>query len=151
MLGGGQGGGGALSPGSGFGIGTLHVTTSGKGGVIFGNHGDFEVDVAGAGSSDLLAIAGGSIDLTSSTDRLFLNSLAGAFDGSSYTIATFDSNIGVNTFNSIFGLPGNYIVSYTANSIMLLPIPEPSTWFSLLFGCGVFFSWRRCVSTKRSI
>ena len=140
-----QGGSAILAPGAASGIGTLHVIASGTGAVIFGDASVFAVDIGAAGSSDLLAIAGGSIDLTSSTDTLSLSALAGAFDGSSYTIATFDSNIGANTFNNVMGLPGNYVVSYTANSIMLLPVPEPSTWLVTALGIGILVCARRFI------
>ena len=78
-----QGGSAILAPGAASGIGTLHVMASGTGGIIFGDVSIFAVDIGAAGSSDLLAIAGGSIDLTNPTDTLSLSALAGAFDGSS--------------------------------------------------------------------
>jgi autotransporter-associated beta strand protein len=121
--------------------GTLHVQASGTGGVVF-NSSSFWADIAGGGLSDLLAIDGGSIDLRSTNDRLTLNSLAGAFDGSSYTIATFDQNLGGGTFDTVSGLPANYRIAYDATSIRLLAVPEPSTVVAGLFGIGLLLSAR---------
>jgi len=110
-----------LSAGADSAAGTLAVVTSGTGGVIFGEQSVFLVDIGPAGASDRLAITGGHIDLTSSTDTLNLNSLTGGFDGSSYTIATFRQNLGAGTFNTVTGLPPNYMVVYARNSIMVVP------------------------------
>lgn len=106
-------------------IGTLNIITSGTGGVIFRETSVYAVDIGALGASDLLAIAGGYIDLTGSDDQLDLNGLAGAFDGSAYTIATFDQNLGSGTFDTVTGLPSDYVIAYHANDIMLLPVPEP--------------------------
>lgn len=118
---------GRLTTGGTNATGTLNVLASGTGGVIIRDQGAFFVDIGSAGSSDLLAIGGGYIDITSASDTLTLNSLAGAFDGSTYTIATFAQNLSGGTFNTVTGLPSNYSVAYTSNSIMLLPVPEPRT------------------------
>ena len=118
-----------MAPGPASGIGTLHVNTSGTGGVIFndGNtSGTLVVRVSSAGSSDLLAIVGGSINLASSTgDTLSLISLAGAFDGTDYTIATFAQNAGGGTFNIVQGLPADYAVQYNPTSIRLVAVQQP--------------------------
>ncbi len=88
--------------------------------------GIFVVRVGSAGSSDLLAITGGSINLTSSGgDTLSLNSLAGAFDGTDYTIATFAQNAGGGTFNIVQGLPSDYAVQYNPTSIQLVAVQQP--------------------------
>ncbi len=107
------------------GIGTLHVNTSGSGGVIFGDGGIFLVQVSNEGSSDLLAITGGSINLTSSSDTLSLSSLAGGFDGTDYTIATFAQNVGGGTFNTVQGLPSDYAVQYNPTSIRVVAVQQP--------------------------
>jgi hypothetical protein len=117
---------GNLAPGpASSGIGTLHVNTSGTGGVILGNGSVYVVQVGSAGVSDQLAITGGSIDLTSSSDTLSLSSLAGAFDGTDYTIATFTQNLGGGTFNTVQGLPSGYAVQYNPTSIKLVALPQP--------------------------
>jgi hypothetical protein len=113
-----------LAPGPVAGIGTLHVNTSGTGGVIFANGGILAVRVSSVGLSDLLAITGGSITLTGSNDILSLNSLAGAFDGTDYTIATFAQNAG-GTFDIVQGLPSDYSVEYNPTSIRLVAIQQP--------------------------
>jgi hypothetical protein len=107
------------------GIGTLHVSTSGTGGVIFGNGSIYKVQVGSMGMSDLLAITGGSIDLTSASDTLSLSSLAGAFDGTDYTIATFTQNVGGGTFNTVQGLPSGYAMQYNPTNIKLVALPQP--------------------------
>lgn len=139
-----------LSAGAEDAAGTLNVSTSGTGGVIIGNQGLFFVDIGAAGASDLLAIAGGYIDLTSGSDTLQLNSLSGAFDGSTYTIATFNQNLGSGTFNTVTGLPANYAVSYQPNAIMLLPVPEPSV---IALGGEILLLgwWLRSRSRKREL
>ncbi len=119
------------------------MVTSGTGGVIFGSQSVFVVDIGPAGASDLLAIAGGYIDLTGATDTLNLNSLGGGFDGSAYTIASFTQNLGGGTFNTVTGLPANYVVSYTPTAIMLLPVPEPSTWGFGIQALAMLVWWRR--------
>ena len=78
-----------------------------------------------AGSSDLLAIAGGSINLTFSSATLSLSSLAGAFDGTDYTIATFAQNTGGGTFGPVQGLPADYAVQYNPTSIKLVAVQQP--------------------------
>jgi hypothetical protein len=129
--------------------------TSGTGGVIFGSQSIFLADIGPSGTSDLLAIAGGYIDLTSSSDTLTLNGLAGGFDGSTYTIATFTQNLGSGTFNTVTGLPGNYVVAYTPTAIMLRPVPEPATWGLGVLGLGMLLAWpfrtrKDVVNLKRS-
>lgn len=115
---------GKLAPGPTTGIGTLHVNTSGTGGVIFADGSTLAVRVGSAGLSDLLAITGGSITLTGSNDTLSLTSLANAFDGSDYTIATFAQNAG-GTFDIVQGLPSGYVVQYNPTNIKLVPVQQP--------------------------
>ena len=111
---------GTLTPGTPSQIGTLSVATSGTGGVIFAAQSTFSVHVGGNGASDLLAISGGSIDLTNASDTLSLSPLSGAFDGSDYTIATFAQNPGGGVFNTVEGLPSGYTVQYNATNIRLV-------------------------------
>jgi hypothetical protein len=130
---------GRLSPGSaapqssngGNGIGNLRVQASGTGGVTFSGSATLMAEVGAAGASDQLIIEGGSLDLRSTQDHLSIILLDGAFDGSSYTIATFGSRTG-GIFDTIHGLPSGYEVSYTGTSIMLVPVtdsaPVDGTW-----------------------
>jgi hypothetical protein len=118
-------GGSRLAPGASGGIGTLTVNASGAGGVSFGNSGIFEVQVGPNGSSDRLAINGGSIVLSGSADKLALSSVAGGFDGTDYTIATFAQNAGGGVFNIVEGLPSGYVVEYNATSIRLVAPQVP--------------------------
>ncbi|MGH7937940.1 MAG: dockerin type I domain-containing protein, partial [Bryobacteraceae bacterium] len=76
------------------------------------------------GASDRLAISGGVLDLTSPTDTLTLHALAGAFDGSDYTIATFAQNRN-GGFNTVQNLPSGYTVAYGPTSIRLLADQGP--------------------------
>jgi len=133
---------GRLIPGAAGAVGTLSVSTIGTGGVIFRDTSIFTVDIGASGASDLLAIAGGYIDITGASDRLELNALAGAFDGGTYTIATFDQNLGSGIFNTVTGLPSNYVVSYLPTAITLQPVPELSV-FGLWGVTGLFACWRR--------
>ena len=80
------------------------------------------------------------IDLTSSTDTLNLNSLAGGFDGSSYTIATFNQNLGSGVSNTVTGLPANYVVAYLPTAIMIVPVPEPTIW-ALAVQATILLCW----------
>ncbi|MDQ6907602.1 MAG: dockerin type I domain-containing protein, partial [Chloroflexota bacterium] len=114
-----------LQPGPQNAIGTLTVQGSGSSGVIFGDGSAYVADIGPAGASDRLVINGGSINLTSSSDTLTLNALAGAFDGSNYTIATFDQNVGGGTFNNVQGLPAGYSVQYNPTSIRLVVPQQP--------------------------
>ncbi len=116
-----------LSAGGDSSFATLTVITSGTGGVVFDQQGIFLVDIGPAGASDHLAIVGGSIDLTGSNDTLMLNNLAGAFDGSSYTIATFSQDIGSGVFDAVIGLPPDYMILYSPTAIMLVPTAQLPT------------------------
>jgi hypothetical protein len=100
------------------------------------------IEVGAAGASDQLMI-GGLIDLTASTDSLALTERSGGFDGSNYTIATFDENSGGGIFNSVTGLPSNYTVLYTPTSIMLVAIPEPCAPVLLVLGVLAVMPGRR--------
>lgn len=140
-VGGGNSEGSYLMAGPNSGIGTLHIITSGTGKVVFSDNSIFLVNIGAAGASGLLAITGGKIDLTSSTDTLSLNSLSGAFDGSNYTIATFAPSSNYGVFNTVTGLPGNYNVVYNPTDIMLEPVPEPAVL--MLFWLGVTLTFVR--------
>lgn len=130
--------------------GTLHVITSGTGKVVFSDNSIFLADVGAAGLSDLLAITGGRIDLTSSTDTLSLNGLSGAFDGSNYTLATFSPSGAYGVFNTVTGLPGNYTVVYNQTSIMLVGVPEPTVLAIFSFGVALLFIRFVCRRIVRS-
>ncbi|MBA3963929.1 MAG: autotransporter-associated beta strand repeat-containing protein [Chthoniobacterales bacterium] len=116
-----------LSAGGDSVTGTLTVVTSGTGGVVFGQQSTFLVDVGPAGASDRLVIVGGSINLTGLSDTLMLNNLAGAFDGSSYTIATFSQNVASGMFETVIGLPADYTVLYSPTSIMIVRTTQSPT------------------------
>jgi hypothetical protein len=142
--------GGRLTPGSRNVIGTFSVSVV-NGKVVFSNGGSFLVDIASGGLSDLLAIKGGDIDLTSTRDTLSLNSLAGAFDGSVYTIATFSHNVGNGVFDTVTGLPSTYTVAYGDTSISLVPVAVPEPQPSLLLVCAAgFYGICRSVSQRYS-
>jgi hypothetical protein len=143
------GGGSGISPLFNSTIGALHFSLSGTGAVAFSNGGVLSIQVGSAGVSDLLAISGGKLDLTSASDVLAFGTLGNAFDGSTYTIATFDQHAGA--FDSVTGLPANYFVSYQADRIMLLPaIPEPATALLSFGGIGMLLSIFRPVGRHRA-
>jgi autotransporter-associated beta strand protein len=123
-----------LSPGA-SGAGSIGTFTVSGGNVLLGNNSTMLVDFSGS-SSDKLAISGGAIDLTSSSNTL---NLVGAGSGT-YTIATFgvyNGSPSANQFETVLlnGLPtqsadpsgDNYAaVSYNANSITVTSsVPEP--------------------------
>jgi hypothetical protein len=127
-------------------LGTLTVKTSGTGGVVFHDGSILSIQVSGAGSSSRLAITRGSLVIGPAfTARgitlQLLPAGSDAFDGSSYTIATFDSESG--TFSSVTGLPSDYEVVYEPTDIMLVPIPEPHVWALCVIGCGALMFARR--------
>ncbi len=124
---------GTLAPGSQNGIGTLTVTASGTGGVIFQSGSLFAVHIGAVGSSDQLALSGGSLDLTSPNEALSLVPLANGFDGTDYTIATFPQNNGSGVFNTVQGLPAGYTLLYQPTSITVAAIQQP---LQLLTGAG---------------
>ncbi len=133
-------------PGVNSGIGTLTIsanttapvsstnltTTTTPGGTVT-NNGTLMINLGSAGKSSLLAITAptgglGNLALGSSSVLDLVNT-GGAFDGSTYTIATFTGTLS-GTFASIIGLAPTYKVNYNANSITLsgtAPVPEPAT------------------------
>ncbi len=134
---------GTLAPGSDS-IGTLtfgtNASTTSTTDVQFNLDSVFAMELASAGSSDLLAIAGG---LTLGTGvTLDLTQLSGTLSGN-YTLATFSSLVGTfDTVNYNGGsvnpnlINGTHELVYGSNSIMLNVIPEPSS--ALLIGLGAF-------------
>jgi hypothetical protein len=76
----------------------------------------------------------GTLSLDPTYSVLDLNALAGAFDGSTYTILTDTSRTG--TFGSVEGLPSNYTVVYNPTDIQLVAtaVPEPATLGLVLIG-----------------
>ncbi|MEX2607058.1 MAG: PEP-CTERM sorting domain-containing protein [Kiritimatiellia bacterium] len=84
---------------------------------------ELRVDIGGGTASDRLDIFGDlNLDPGSSLNLL---SLGGAWDGSTYTVATFSNLSG--TFGTVNGLDSGYQVNYGSNDITLSVIPEPST------------------------
>jgi autotransporter-associated beta strand protein len=114
-----------LAPGRRTAIGTLNVAASGAGGVSFGDRGTFDVDVGANGSSDHLAITGGSLIISGSMDTLVLTATGAGFDGSDYTIATFPENAGGGVFNNVQGLPSDYALQYNPTSIRVMALQLP--------------------------
>jgi hypothetical protein len=113
--------GGRISPGpatppsgnaSRNGIANLRIQASGSGGVVFNNSAELWMEIGSAGASDRFTIDGGTIDLRSLQDTLRITALTGAFDGSTYTLATFSSNLG-GVFNNVTGVPADYSLVYS--------------------------------------
>ncbi len=102
--------------------GTLTVGTDTSNTVSFGRNSVLRLDIGAAGASDMLAINGNLNIGTEAT--LDLLSLAGAWDGTPYTIVTF-TGTRTGTFVNVSGLDSSYSVQYNSNSIVL--IPEPAT------------------------
>jgi hypothetical protein len=124
------------------------------------------VDVGAASASDRLVIGGtganGKLVLSNIYDKLALTGLTGAWDGSTYIIATFNAygvpastnifdTVTVNGGANITGAqsqislgtsPIDYKVVYSATDIELQAIPEPATLGLLVLG-GVGMLIRR--------
>lgn len=155
------GGGGAIAPGDG-GIESLAT-----GSVRNFGPGSFRFEVGGSSSADLLEVIG-EIDLDADGDlssdaTLELTSLAGAFDGSDYTLFTFTQGTvgsGSNVFTDL-SLDGSSVTNpalFNANgflyglsyvnapggggSIDLVVIPEPASML-LVCGGGLLLAGRR--------
>ncbi|MCB1203857.1 MAG: autotransporter-associated beta strand repeat-containing protein [Verrucomicrobiae bacterium] len=96
------------------------------------------------GSSDLIGVASGALNLNSASLSL---ALSGAFTADNvYTIATFNSLAG--TFNGLSegSIISNYRINYgtvTSGAITLTAVPEPGTLGLLGLALGGFFLRRR--------
>ncbi len=77
--------------------------------VNLNNFSFLRLDIGAGGASDRLALFGNLNILTGST--LDLLSLSGAFDGSSYTLATF-TGTRTGTFDTVTGLQNGYEIVY---------------------------------------
>lgn len=116
-------------------LGSTGINTT----VNLNNFSVMRLDVGAGGNSDRLAVFGGlNIDSGSTLDLL---GLGGAFDGSSYTLATF-TGTRTGTFGTVTGLQNGYGIVYGANSITAV-IPEPSAALMLLGGMGLVVMRRR--------
>lgn len=126
-----------LAPGNS--IGTLTVDDSftfTTGGVL-----QIELDGAGLGSSDILAVSG-ALDIAGAT--VSFTNIGLALDDSAYIFAQYGSLVGTE-FLDVFALPGGYIIDYNylgANQIALV-IPEPAPLFVLLLGALGLTLWAR--------
>lgn len=105
--------------------------------------GTLTIELAAASSSDLLTVTS-AMDITNAT--LDLIDLGGAFDGSTYIIATYGSLTG-SQFASVDPLlaANNYGVDYnylSGSQIALVQIPEPAT-LMLLTVSGLMLIQRR--------
>ncbi|NJK93181.1 MAG: PEP-CTERM sorting domain-containing protein [Blastochloris sp.] len=118
-------------------LGSSGINTS----VNFNTDGILRLDIGASGNSDRVNIFG-NLDLSNSGDTLELLSLAGAWGGSTYTIATFTGTLS-GTFNNVIGLDSGYVVNYLGNSITLSAIPEPSTYLLLGGGLAMIYLLRR--------
>lgn len=126
-------------------IGTFTTTsnfTFAIGGVLH-----IEMDGAGPGASDLLAV-GGILDITGAT--VAFTNLGAALDDNAYVFASYGSLIG-SEFLTVRDLPEGYFIDYNwmdANQIALV-IPEPGVWALLLVGgVALAISQRKSKRTK---
>jgi hypothetical protein len=160
---------GSLSPGDPTAVNTIGTFTANVPNVTFGTStsvSTFMVDVGAASASDRLVIGGtganGKLVLSNIYDKLALTGLTGAWDGSTYIIATFNAygvpastnifdTVTVNGGANITGAqsqislgtsPIDYKVVYSATDIELQAIPEPATLGLLVLG-GVGMLIRR--------
>ncbi len=124
---------GVLSPSpddSNDGVGTI---TSNRA-VNINAGGVFAADLDAAGVSDLLEVGDGKTLTLDAASVLDLNDLGGAFDGSTYTIATYGAGFLTGTFGTVNGLGGGYQVIYGSEAITLELIPEPASLALLMVG-----------------
>lgn len=102
-----------------------------------------ELDGAGPGASDLLAV-GGALDISGAT--VTFTNIGGGLDDGAYIFATYGSLVGAEFLN-VNDLPGGYFIAYNwmdANQIALVVVPEPSVAVLVLLGIGCLgFSRRR--------
>ncbi|HEY8966805.1 MAG TPA: autotransporter-associated beta strand repeat-containing protein [Candidatus Methylacidiphilales bacterium] len=135
------------------------------------NQGVFAVDVAGSGSSDRLVLGStavtATLNLGSASDTLALNSLAGAFDGSTYTILNYFGTL-TGTFDTLTlnGVTQSSATSFTANGttynvvygvvdplggydIQLQAVPEPGTLWLLAAAGLVWIAARRRLGSDK--
>lgn len=134
---------GILAPGT---SSTSPVTlTLGSSGVatdlIFGANSQLSINVGAATASSRISLFG-DIDLSGSSDSLSLTSLAGAWDGSTYIIASYTGTLN-GIFDSISGLDSNYFIDYgsgTNSVITLQAVPEPGSVALLALAGGLFWT-----------
>ncbi|MCC6353111.1 MAG: autotransporter-associated beta strand repeat-containing protein [Verrucomicrobiae bacterium] len=120
-------------------IGTFTTTnnfTFSAGGVL-----QIELDGAGLGSSDILAVSG-ALDIAGAS--VTFTNIGSALDDDAYIFAQYGSLVGIE-FLDVFALPGGYIIDYNylgGNQIALV-IPEPAPLFVLLLGALGLTLWAR--------
>jgi fibronectin-binding autotransporter adhesin len=119
--------GATMAPGV-AGIGTFTV----GGGATLAGTLAIGVDASGAGTSDLLSVAG-PVDLSAVTSTVDF-SVIGVLDDPAYVFASYGSLNG--TFGTVTNLPTGYVIDYAylGNFIALVPVPEPTTISTL--GCA---------------
>lgn len=123
-------------------LGSVGVNTT----VNLNNFSILRLDIAAAMAADSLNVFGSlNLDAGSSLD---LVSLAGAFDGSTYTIANYNNSGLTGTFGTVT-VDGTdtlaskgYQLNYGSTAITLSAIPEPSASL-LLGGAGMLLMLRR--------
>ena len=111
-------------------IGTLSVGSDAQtNNVTFGSYGRLMIAFDAAGNHDMLVVKG-SLNLTSTTDRIEFSIPPGGINGGAYTVATADVINGV--FNATNGVPNSkYRVETTATTIQLV-VPPTGTRFIIL-------------------
>lgn len=108
-----------------------------------GSHWEIEYDGAGAGSIDLLAVAGG---ITVFGGNLDFSNVGDLPDDSVYVFATFGGPITLTGSFTENNVPSGYLVNYAynGNSFALVTIPEPATLGLLGLGSLIGLRRRRC-------
>ncbi len=108
-----------------------------------GSHWEIEYDGAGAGSIDLLAVAGG---ITVFGGNLDFSNVGDLPDDSVYVFATFGGPITLSGSFTENNVPSGYLVNYAynGNSFALVTIPEPTTLGLLGLGSLIGLRRRRC-------
>jgi len=115
----------------------------------FGSGSTFHVDLGGT-TADLLTltggIGGGNFNITNGATIAF-NTLSTLTAGS-YTLATYDAWNNVQFLAPT--LPSGYDLVYGDTALILVAVPEPSTWIggALALGAIVFVSRRRLLARR---
>ncbi len=122
---------------------TLTIGTNGNGNkLVVDDKGILRIDIGAATASDRVAVIG-DLELNAGS-QLDLIALSGAWDGSTYTVATFTGSLlGAGVFTTVAGLDANYQVNYNTSSITLSAIPEPASLALLGLGGLLMLPRRR--------
>ncbi|HEX8342454.1 MAG TPA: family 16 glycosylhydrolase [Tepidisphaeraceae bacterium] len=149
---------GILAPGNSIGTLTVGSTVS-PNTLAIATGGTLLAEIGAAGAADLLAI-NGTLDLSAAGDVLSLVGLTGAFDGSTYTLATFTpGTLGAGRFDALLLNGAAIDDAFTVGSrayelqyadasglVQLVAVPEPTSMAALVLAAGALGRRRRRIA-----